>query len=91
MEEFTIQRNNRNYLVRVEERKNFEGQPLQINVIAEDDQSDTKYMIFKNTKQMSDAALCDFFQRHLLVYSKWDAEREYEMIDYIALAKIPEG
>ena len=61
MEEFTIQRNNRNYLVRVEERKNFEGQPLQINVIAEDDQSDTKYMIFKNTKQMSDAALQDFF------------------------------
>ena len=37
LEEFTIQRNNRNYLVRVEERKNFEGQPLQINVIAEDD------------------------------------------------------
>lgn len=45
----------------MEERKNFEGQPLQINVIAEDDQSDTKYMIFKNTKQMSDAALRDYF------------------------------
>ena len=90
LEDFVISRNNRNYLVKVEERKNFEGQPLQVNVIAEEDSNDRTHLVFKNQKQMSITQLRDYLQRHLLVYTKWDEEREYEMIDYISLAKIPD-
>ena len=47
-------------------------------------------MVFKNTKELNNSDLLDFLKKHLLVYSKWDSEKECEVIDYIALAKIPE-
>ena len=87
LEEFTIERNNRTYNVSVQERLNVEGLPLQIRVTSEQDSSDSKYMVYKNNNKLEGNDLTTFLSRHMLVYTRWDAEQERELIDYVSITQ----
>ena len=75
------------YKVNVQERENYEGRPLQVTVSSLESAHNSRYLVYHNTDNLSDAQLVQYLKHNLHVYLEFDEGRQRDYIHYISLQK----
>lgn len=62
LEKFMIEQEGVQYKVNVQERGNHPGKPLQVTVTGLDNENNSRYLVYHNKQNMSDAELISFLK-----------------------------